>query len=206
MKALGSAQKLYWNERCEVDGPGQITTFAQLMGLQAVHIGDMIQSRRKNDMPGVLNHWTRMVKLNNKWVNLVMMPFASSPHVDEDTLCRMKRVASDMSQGYSSTIAQLIIDGNVDTKKLQSVIEAEARFFSVILGTPVQIHPVHNDTRIEEETRRHWFNHTGSVIGLMHIARMGDAYCDDQFHYAAANCIIHGKLLGSWLDGVFLGK
>lgn len=51
---------MYWNERHDVDDDGHITSFSKLMGLQAVHIGNMIQSRRNNQMDGVLKHWTEL--------------------------------------------------------------------------------------------------------------------------------------------------
>lgn len=215
MKRMTRGQQVYWDQRNDLDidaGSDYISSFSTLMGLQAVHIGNMIQSKRRNNMGSVLHHWTQLVKLNDKWVCLVMSPFHRTPGVNEERLERLRRVASDMSQGYTSTIAELIINGSVPTKKLENVIGAEARFFSVVLGTP-RAHATSlaaslssSPSNIENETRRHWCDHTASILDLMRSASQGEMYDDDTYHHAAANCIIHGKLLGSYLDAVFLGK
>lgn len=199
MKAFTAAQRLYWNERCEAedgDGGGNIASLAHVMSLQAVHIGNMIQSRRQNSLKGVFDHWVKMEQLNDNLVGLVMAPFRSSPAVDANRLDRLRRVTLDMARGYTSTIAELVLFGNVEPKKLQNVIEAEARFFAVALGSSNTF-----GTNAEAETRRHWQRHTNSVINMLKACDD-----DDNFHYAAAHCIINGKLLGSWLDGVFLNK
>jgi len=200
-KPISQAQRLYWNELCEADDKSKITSFAQIMSRQAVHIGNMVKCRRDKSFKGVYDNWSRMEQLNHAWVGLVMSPFLSCPKTDMDRLDRLRRVATDMARGYTSTIAELVLFGTVDDKQLQDVIGAEARFFSVALGNESSIYDNHSNA--ESETRKHWFQHTGAVIDMLGAAQTGDP---DNFHYAAANCIIHGRLLGSWLDGVFLGK
>ena len=207
MKPLLRGHRLYWNERSDVDNDHHISSFSHLMGLQSVHIGNMIQSRRNNNMNGVLHHWNRLVKLNNRWVSLVLSPFYGSPDIDQERLDRLRRVTSDMSHGYTSTIAELILNGKVNAHKLDNVINAEAQFFSTVLGKSPSLKTASN---VEYQTRQQWHQHTGSIIDLLRVAQpnvqLGEVYDDEAYHYAAANCIIHGKLLGRWLDGVFLEK
>jgi len=60
MKPLSRGERLYWNERSDIDDDSRVTSFSKLMGLQALYIGNMIQSRRNNHMDGVLRHWTKL--------------------------------------------------------------------------------------------------------------------------------------------------
>lgn len=202
MKPITPGQRFYWNERCEAENSAhQLSSFTHILGKQSIHIGNMIKCRHQNSFKGVYDNWEKLEHLNNKWANLVMVPFRSSPNMSQEQLNRLHQVALDMARGYTSTIVELVLNGHVKPEKLQSVIGAEAKFFSVVLGNS---HGYKDNA--ESETRKHWARHTDSILNIMQSIHPNPTYDDENFHYAAGNCIIHGKLLGTWLDAIFLNK
>ena len=93
---------------------------------------------------------------------------------------RLLQVSTQMVAGYTTTIGKLIMGEPITDEWLNEVIKRESVFFSTIPGCLDQ----------ELETRKIWMLYTNSILGMMQGG-------------SAVNCIIYGKLLGSWLDKMF---
>ena len=190
------ARNRFWQIRMGVLDGRPVTTLTQIMAINSLHITGMMKARVASNFQSVYDHWSAMEALNTCWVQLVMSPFKYrskdqnvGPVPTQTQLDRLHKIAFDMARGYTSTIAELVLSGKVSVGKLERMVEAESNFYSTVMrATPQQQH----------ETRQHWYAHTNSVIQLM------DTYDADDFDHLACRCIKHGKLLGAWLDGIFL--
>lgn len=181
----------------KVDDGRTIRSLTQVMAAQSLYLGNMVRARRENNAAAVYENWHKMETLNGPWVDLLMTPFLYRSRVkpSDERLHRLHTVASQMTGGYTSTLAELILFGRVSPERLNRLIGAEADFYNTMMGA---------NSEQQRQTKEQWFSHTQSVLDMMHFSD-AQRYADDDFDWAAANCIEHGQLLGTWLDGVFMG-
>lgn len=174
-----------------------VRSLAQVMAAHSLHIGNMARARRKGDYASVFDSWNQMESLNTRWVDLVMSPFKyrcrtqpTREHVE-----RLESVASQMARGYTSTLAELALCGKVAPERLRNMVNAEANFYNTMMADNAGAH---------QQTRQQWIQHTQSVLDMLQHSDPKQ-FAQDDFEWAVSNCIEHGQLLGTWLDGVFLG-
>lgn len=186
MSTLKEGALEYWKEK-QLDmynNLDSMTLFSQVIAKQAIHIIEMHFAVVSGNSRKISEEWNSINKLNDVWVRIIFRRYFHRRN--NGNILGLVNVSIKMVNGYTNTMAKIILGEPITDEWLDEVIKIESQFFSTIPGQSHQ----------EEETRKVWMNYTSSILKLLGS--------NDQKYYTAVQCVIYGRLLGTWLDKLFI--
>jgi len=153
-----------------------------LLSKHSAYMIDMAIHDREDRKRDSQKSWAKIDRINHDWITLLCP--VSSHHSN------YKNITTKLVKGYSNMIADYIIDGNLDKKYENKIIDAMTTYYDNISLT--------KNSSKRSEIKRLIKQYTYNIKAMVDI--LDELGKHDGFYTKARECMISASLLGSQLQ------